>query len=115
MDKKVREYISKQNQPQKEILQRLRKLILKTLPKAEEEMRWGVPVYAGGKFYTAAMKKQVNMGFAVNGLSKEEASQFEGSGKTMKHLKISSLKDVDGKKLAKLLRLVNTKAVCKGC
>jgi len=112
----VSEYVEKQCSPQKEILRRTRKLFLKTLPGCKEEMRWGVPVFADGKFYAAAVKKGVNVGFAVKGLSKSESALFEGGGKTMKHVKINSLDDFDEKKLEKLIKLVNEKAVCSpGC
>jgi len=37
MDKQVEGYIEKQNSPQKEILQKVRKIILKTLPSCEEK------------------------------------------------------------------------------
>jgi len=115
MSNRVDEYMAKQKSPQKEICQKLRKFILKTLPGAKEEMRWGTPVFDGGKFYIGALKDHVNFGFAVSGLTKKEASFFEGSGKTMKHVKVRSLKDIDEKKLAKLLRMVHKKAECEGC
>jgi len=115
MNKEVAEYIQKQKSAQKEILKKARKLLLKTIPDCEEEMAWGVPVYAGGKFYLVAMKNRVHIGFAINGLSKEEKDLFEGSGKTMRHMKIHSLGDIDGKEIAKLVEIVNKKAVCKPC
>jgi len=113
--KEVDKYIEKQKPPQKEIMIKIRKLILKTLHKGEEKMAWGVPVFAGGKFYIVALKNCVHIGFAINGLSKEEVDLFEGSGKTMRHIKIHSSKDMDEKKLVKLIRMVNKKAVCKPC
>lgn len=113
MDPKVDAYINKQKSPQKEICQHLRELIHKTLPSIKEEMKWGVPVFAGGKFYIGAMKERVHLGFAIGGLSAEEFSQFEGSGKTMRHLKIESLKDIDEVKITKLLKLVDQKATCE--
>jgi len=72
-------------------------------------------VFAGGKFYLAAMKNRVHVGFAINGLNKEEIGLFEGSGKTMRHIKIHSLEDIDEKKLVKLIRLVDKKTICKPC
>ncbi len=54
----------------------------------------------------------MHVGFAINGLSKEEISQFEGSGKTMRHIKIFSLSDIDDEKLIKLIKMVDKKAVC---
>ena len=113
MSNQIDDYINKQGSPQKEICQNLRKLILKTLPDTKEEMKWGVPVFAGGKFYIAALKDHVNLGFAINGLTKEEVALFEGGGKTMKHIKVDKI-DIDENKIAELLRLVDKKASCTG-
>ncbi len=116
MSQEINDYIKKQKSPQKEICQRLRKIILKTFPDIREEMMWGVPVYAGGKFYIGALRDKVNLGFTINGLNKEEKALFEGAGKTMKHLKIKTLKDIDEKMIAKLLKMVNKKSKCeKSC
>jgi len=54
----------------------------------------------------------VHVGFAINGLSKEEIRLFEGSGKTMRHIKIHSLDDIDEKKLVELIQLVDKKTTC---
>jgi hypothetical protein len=105
MDKKVREYIEKQKSPQKEICFKLREIILKTYPDIKEEMKWGVPTFSGGKFYIGTLKDHVNLGFSINGLTKEEIALFEGSGKTMRHIKIRTLKDIDAKRIVKLLNI----------
>ncbi len=113
MDKKVIEYIEKQKSPQKEILQKVRKIFKKTLSDCEEKMAWGVVTYSEGKFYIAAMRTCVHIGFAINGLNKEEINMFEGSGKTMKHIKIHSLDEIDEEKLVKMIKMVDKKAICK--
>ena len=115
MDKEVEEYIEKQKSPQKEILQKVRKIFQKTLPSCDEKMAWGCVTYAGGKYYIAAMEHRVHVGFAINGLSKEEIGWFEGSGKTMRHIKIHSVEDIDEKTLEKLITMVDKKAICKPC
>ena len=112
MGNKVDDYINKQPSPQREICQRLRELILKTLPGVKEEMMWGVPVFGGGKFYIGAFKKNVNLGFAIQGLSKEELALFEGGGKMMRHIKVRTVEDIDEEKIAGLLKLVDKKAKC---
>jgi len=112
MDEKVEKYIEKQRSPQKEILKKVRNLILETIPDCDEKAAWGVAVFADGKFYIAALKNKVHVGFAINGLSKEEIGQFEGSGKTMRHIKIHSLSDIDEEKLVQLIKMVDKKAVC---
>ncbi len=78
-------------------------------------MRWGVPTFAGGKFYIAAMKNRVHVGFAITGLNKDEIKMFEGTGKTMRHMKVPRLEDIDEKKLVNLIELVNKKAICNQC
>src|SRR4030067_2126792 len=115
MDKQADAYIEKQKSPQKEILQKVRKIFQKTLPNCEEKMTWGVVTFGAGKFYIAAMKNRVHVGFAITGLSEEEISLFEGSGKTMRHMKIPMLEDIDEKTLVKLIELVDKKAICKPC
>ena len=115
MGRKVIEYIEKQKSPQKEILQKVREIFQKTLPDCEEKMAWGVVTFAGGKFYIAAMKSRVHVGFAITGLSKEEISLFEGTGKTMRHIRIPTLEDIDEKTLVKLIKMVDEKAICKPC
>ncbi|MBN2065623.1 MAG: DUF1801 domain-containing protein [Candidatus Thermoplasmatota archaeon] len=115
MDEEVMEYIEKQKSPQKEILQKVRTIFQKTLPSCEEKMAWGVVTFAGGKFYIAAMKTRVHVGFAITGLDKEEIGLFEGSGKTMRHIKIPTVEDIDEQTLVKLIQLVDKKAICKSC
>ena len=78
-------------------------------------MKWGVVTFADGKFYIAAMRNRVHVGFAVTGLSDEEIGLFEGNGKTMRHIKIPTLESIDKKHLVELIKLVNTKATCKPC
>jgi hypothetical protein len=109
---KVDSYINKQPSPQREICQHLRELILKVLPGIKEEMMWGVPVFAGGKFYIGALKNHVNLGFAIKGLTKEEIALFEGGGKTMKHIKVYTVDNIDEERIAGLLKLVDKKASC---
>jgi hypothetical protein len=112
MDKQVKEYIEKQESPQKEIIRKLRRIFLKTLPNCKEKMTWGVVVFGEDKFYIASMKNRVHVGFAITGLSKEEIKLFEGNGKTMRHIKIHSLDDIDEKKLVQLINMVDKKSTC---
>ena len=113
MNMQVNEYLKKQKSPQKEILQKVRRILQKTLPNCEEKMMWGVITFANGKFYIAAMKTRVHVGFAITGLNKEEIGLFEGTGKTMRHIKIPTLKSIDEKRLIKLIKIVDKKAICK--
>jgi len=112
MDKQVEEYIEKQGSLQKEIILKVRDIFLKTLPNCEEKKTWGVVVFGKDKFYIGAIKDRVHVGFAITGLTKEEIKLFEGSGKTMRHIKIHSIDDIDEKKLVELIKMVDKKTTC---
>lgn len=111
--KEVDKYIEKQSSPQKEICKKLRKIVLKTLPNIDEKMKMGVAWY--GKYYIVGLKESVNLGFSVKGLKKKDMDNFKGQGKFMRHLKFKELKEVDEKKIIKLLKLVDKKAQCGSC
>ena len=106
---KIQAYIDKQEPFKQEIIKKSRDLFLKTIPDCPEEFNWGVMVYDKGKFYIAAMKTRVHIGFAITGLDSDEIKQFEGSGKTMHHIKIHNLDEFDEEKLIKLIKLVHKK------
>jgi hypothetical protein len=108
MNRGVYDYIAKQKSPQKEILQKLRGIILKTFPNIKEEMKLGVPWYEE-KYYIVALKNHVNLGFSLKNLSKDEEGLLEGSGKTMKHIKINSLNAINEQNIVKLLNMVGKK------
>ncbi|MFA5248472.1 MAG: DUF1801 domain-containing protein [Patescibacteria group bacterium] len=105
-NKKVDDYIEKQKSPQKESCNKLRKIIFKTFPDVKEEMKWGVPSYADGKYYFVALADHVNLGFSIKGLTKEKIALFQGSGKTMRNIEIKSEKEIDEKQIVKLLKLI---------
>lgn len=112
MDEKVKEYIKKLESPQKEIILKIREIFYKTLTNCNEKFRWGVIVLGDDKFYIASMKNRVHVGFAITGLSKNEINLFEGSGKTMRHIKIHSKDDIDENKLVDLIKMVDKKSKC---
>jgi hypothetical protein len=93
-------------------LLKVRDIFIQTLKDCNEKMTWGVVVFSDNKFYIASMKTRVHVGFAINGLSQEEIKLFEGSGKTMRHIKIKSIDDIDEKKLVQLIKMVDKKSTC---
>ncbi len=106
MDPAVDKYIAKQDSPQREICEKVRGLLLRTIPDIQEEMKWGVPAYGGGRFYFVALRDHVNIGFSLKGLTPEETALFEGSGKTMRHVKVLSPESMDTERITSLLHLV---------
>ncbi len=98
MNEKVKQYLDKQKSPLKEICQKLRRLIFNTFPEIEEEMKWGVPAFAGGKLYIVALKDHVNFG-------------YNDGSKKMKHVEIKSLDEINPKEVIGLIKSV--KNLCK--
>lgn len=105
MDKRVKDYLEKLPSPQKEICERVRKIILKTFPTMEESFKNGVPWYES-RYYIVGLKDHVNIGFSVEGLTPDEMSLFEGNGIYMRHIKIHSLEEIDEMKIVRLLKVV---------
>jgi hypothetical protein len=105
----IQDYIKKQEPDKQKIINKLRKILKKTLPGIKEHMEYGVLCYEN-YYYIAALPKQVNFGFSIIGLTKEEVKLFEGTGKTMRHYKVHSLKTLDEKELIKRIKLVRKKA-----
>lgn len=105
MDEKVKNYLDQLPSPQKEICERVRKIILKTFPDLEESFKNGVPWYES-KFYIVGLKDHVNIGFSVEGMTPEEIKLFEGNGKLMRHIKIFTPDEMDEDKIVRLLKLV---------
>ncbi len=103
MDKGVGQYLSKQPSVRKEICEKLRKLIFKTFPDINEEMKFGVPWYTG-RFYIVGLKDHVNLGFSVFGLPEKYRKELEGKGKFMRHLKFFSVSEIDEKKVVRLMK-----------
>lgn len=104
MNSKVSQYIADQPSPQKEILLKLRMLILKNFPTIEETFKLGVPCYR--IFYLVGLKDHVNLGVPIERLTDEEICLFQGHGKTVRVLEIASLEELDEEKIVSLLRRV---------
>lgn len=106
MNNMVNNYIYNLSSPQKEICQRLRKIILQTFPDIKEELKWRVPAYADGKYYIVALKDHVNLGFSIEGLSQDKITLLDGGGKTTRHIQVRSLEEIDQAQIVKLLKLI---------
>ena len=113
MTNRIEAYIEKQKALQKEILREVQKIFRETLPDPKEKMRWGAITFSSGKFYLAAMKNRVHVGFTITGLNNDEIALFEGNGKIMRHIKITSIDSIDKTHLAKLITMVDQKTICK--
>ncbi len=112
MDIKAEKFLERQSSSNREIIEKIRKLISGNFPEVKETgMAEGL--WYEGKFYIASFPDHVNLGVGIKGLPKEEADLFEGRGKTMRHLKFYSPEEVHEKELLKLMKIVYKKARCE--
>ena len=110
MNEKVKAYIAKQTLKNQKIIKAIRKLLMEVFPGISEGYMWGVPIYDEGRFYIAALKKQVNLGVSIIGLSEEEVERFEGKGKTARHIKVYCASELESDELIENLKMVKKKA-----
>ena len=92
-----------------EITNTIRKLIFNASLLLKEEYKWSMPNYSynGLVCYLQPSKKHVNLGFhrgndlqrfVVNGL-------LEGSGKSMRHITVQTLEDIQPEKFTALIKI----------
>jgi len=105
----IEEYLSTLASPYKELMERLRTIILTSFPTIKETvMHEGL--WFESRFYLAKLGDHVNLGVNIKGLSKEEVFLFLGTGKTMRHLKFYPNQEIDKPKLLEKLQIVYQKA-----
>ena len=105
-DKTVDGYIAGLESWQAEIVSQVRGIILQAAPQARESIKWAQPVYeSSGPFaYMKAFKKAVNFGF-WRGIDLDDPKGIlEGSGDKMRHVKLTSLEDIDAAQFADFVR-----------
>ena len=95
--KEVSEYINNLPDDKKEIVKALREIILSVDPNLNESLKWKQPVYSkkGDICYIFPAGNHVNLGFYNGTELKDPKKLLEGTGKTMRHIMIKSLEDID--------------------
>ncbi len=96
-NQKVSDYIDQASPAQVEILEYLRQLIHKTINGVSEEIKWGFPVFAKTKdfAYFRFSKKHITLGFYNIDKIKDPNNLLEGTGNTLKHIKIKNKEDIN--------------------
>lgn len=104
--KTVADYIDGLGDWRAEAVSTLRRLVIEAAPDAEESIKWARPVYEykGPLCYIAAFKDHVNVGFSRGVELPDNAGILEGSGKAMRHVKVTSLDDIREDVLKDLVR-----------
>ncbi len=106
MAKTVDEYIDRLGDWRGEIVRELRELVVSTVPKAEESMKWGQPVYElNGPFcFIKAFRNQVNFGFWRGDQVADPKKILVKSMDRMRHVKLTSLTQIQKPQFRELLK-----------
>ena len=105
-DKSVDSYITGLEGRKGEIVARVRKVVLQAVPEAKESIKWAQPVYeSNGPFaYIKAFKNDVNFGFWRGVDINDPKGLLQGTGSKMRHVKLTSLDDIDESTFSDFIR-----------
>lgn len=107
--KTVEQYISSLSPSQRALAQSARQLIVGFSPKVEEQIKWSRPFYlheGQPLCYLQANRDHLNFGFPAGGALAEKTASplLEGTGQSMRHVKLSYNKPLPKKELLSLLK-----------
>jgi len=102
----VDDYVAALGAEQREIVDRLRRLVKSAAPSATEVFKWAEPVYeTNGPFaYIKAHKAHVTLGFWRGAELMDTSARLETSGSKMAHMKIRSTSDIPEAEVRRLVR-----------
>jgi len=109
MNHQVTAYINNVSKEQKEIMEAIRNLIHQHVENVTEEFKWSRPIFKSTKdfAYLQANKHHVNLGF-YSGFEKlhDPDGILEGTGKTMRHIKLRSISDINSELLSEWFKVL---------
>lgn len=109
MNHQVSEYIENAPAGQKEIMETVRAIIHQTVPNVTEEFKWSRPVFKTTKdfSYFLSSKNYVTVGFTKDFEKLDDPDQLlEGTGKTMRHIKLKKSSDINSELLKEWFKIV---------
>jgi hypothetical protein len=91
---------------QRTIAVKLRRLINAASPALTEEVKWGYPTYLAGGFVCAIMPMRETVNFVLHRGAELDDPQklIEGTGKSMRHIKLRKPADIKSRAFAKFIR-----------
>lgn len=101
-------YFADQPPEKRALLEKLRILVDKEVPDADAVIKWGVPIYqlhGRNVCSLAAFKEHVGINFfASPDVLVDPDRKLEGGGKSMRMLKVRSVKDIDSASIRRWLK-----------
>ena len=83
----------------------MRRIVKDSAPDATESIKWGMPVFEhnGLLCYIGSMKRHVNFGFYLGSHLPDPDGLLEGTGKTLRHVKVRAVEGVRKEAFSKLV------------
>jgi hypothetical protein len=104
----VDRYFAEQSPEKRALLEKLRALVVKTVPDADVSIKWGVPFYqrdGRNLCALASFKDHVAINFFASPSSlSDPQKKLEGNGKTSRMLKVRTAADIDSASITKWLK-----------
>ena len=102
----VGEYIASLDGWKADVVTKAQQIVLDAAPQATEAIKWSQPVYNtnGPCIYVKAFKSSVNLGFWWGIHLDDPKGLLQGTGNKMRHVKLTSVDDIDGEALSDLVR-----------
>ena len=91
--------------PVRELAQKLRRLVKKTLPDAVETVKWGNPMYLLDEknlAWIVGFKDHADLGLFAG--AKLDSKLLEGTGKGIRHIKVRNEDDINEAEFVRLLK-----------
>ena len=106
VEKTVDSYIAGLEEWKGEVVSSIRRIILKSAPGVKESIKWVQPVYeSNGLFaYIKAFQNAVNFGFWRGVDINDPKGLLQGTGSKMRHVKLTSLDDIDESTFSDFIR-----------
>ena len=98
MNTQVTDYINNAPEEQREIMHAIRSLLHQSGENVAEDFKWSRPIFKTKKdfAYLQANKTYVNLGFYKDFERLNDPNNLlEGTGKTMRHIKLKKVADID--------------------
>jgi len=100
----VDKYIEKLDSPVKEIVIELRAIVCKSSKHLQEAIKWNVPTYSINSNICSIMAHKTHVNLQIfHGAHIQDVDLLEGTGNDMRHIKFSTIEDIDNEQIKKIL------------